>query len=257
MGEKPGNAGWPFEEFRRTTGFDLRDGWAAEMKQLVERGWGEMLPESFHLTRQGLRFADSAAERFLRLRSGASADRRQFQTKSNRKILTGLAAFSRKPLRNKTENRETVDGLPALPFAQPQHRQRTGKDGNDSASDVRQRCDVRVKCRGKQRTENAGQTSRALRHADGRALFVRGREVGQQSEKRRARHGGTHRQQRQRQQQFDPRPVGRVQDGQPLSCPSPLMNGSRIRLMPFRNRLSEINLGSPNILTSGPMARPG
>ncbi len=60
------NAGWPFEEFRRTTGFDLRDGWAAEMKQLVERGWAEMLPDSFHLTRQGLRFADSAAEMFLR-----------------------------------------------------------------------------------------------------------------------------------------------------------------------------------------------
>jgi oxygen-independent coproporphyrinogen-3 oxidase len=60
------NAGWPFEEFRRTTSFDLRDGWAAEMKQLAERGWAEILPDSFHLTRQGLRFADSAAEMFLR-----------------------------------------------------------------------------------------------------------------------------------------------------------------------------------------------
>jgi oxygen-independent coproporphyrinogen III oxidase len=60
------NAGWPFEEFRRTTGFDLRDGWAAEMQQLVERGWAEILPDSFHLTRRGLRFADSAAEKFLR-----------------------------------------------------------------------------------------------------------------------------------------------------------------------------------------------
>jgi oxygen-independent coproporphyrinogen-3 oxidase len=60
------NAGWPFEEFRRTTGFDLRDEWSAEMKQLVERGWAEILPDSFHLTRQGLRFADSAAEMFLR-----------------------------------------------------------------------------------------------------------------------------------------------------------------------------------------------
>ena len=60
------NAGWPFAEFRRATDFDLRDGWAAEMNQLVERGWGEILPDSFHLTRQGLRFADSAAELFLR-----------------------------------------------------------------------------------------------------------------------------------------------------------------------------------------------
>jgi oxygen-independent coproporphyrinogen-3 oxidase len=60
------NAGWPFEEFRRTTGFDLRDGWSAEMNQLVERGWGEIMPDSFHLTRLGLRFADSAAEMFLR-----------------------------------------------------------------------------------------------------------------------------------------------------------------------------------------------
>jgi oxygen-independent coproporphyrinogen-3 oxidase len=60
------NAGWPFEGFRRTTGFDLCDGWSAEMNQLVERGWAKILPDSFHLTRQGLRFADSAAELFLR-----------------------------------------------------------------------------------------------------------------------------------------------------------------------------------------------
>ncbi len=60
------NAGWPFAEFRRATGFDLRDEWSAEMNQLVERGWAEILPDRFHLTRQGLRFADSAAEMFLR-----------------------------------------------------------------------------------------------------------------------------------------------------------------------------------------------
>jgi oxygen-independent coproporphyrinogen-3 oxidase len=60
------NAGWPFEEFRRTTGFDLRDAWAAEMKQLAKRGWAEIMPDSFRLTRPGLRFADSAAEMFLR-----------------------------------------------------------------------------------------------------------------------------------------------------------------------------------------------
>jgi oxygen-independent coproporphyrinogen-3 oxidase len=60
------NAGWPFAEFRRVTHFDLRDEWSAEMNQLVARGWAEILPDSFHLTRQGLRFADSAAELFLR-----------------------------------------------------------------------------------------------------------------------------------------------------------------------------------------------
>jgi oxygen-independent coproporphyrinogen-3 oxidase len=60
------NAGWQFEEFRHTTGFDLRDEWFVEMNQLMERGWAEILPDSFHLTRRGLRFADSAAEMFLR-----------------------------------------------------------------------------------------------------------------------------------------------------------------------------------------------
>jgi oxygen-independent coproporphyrinogen-3 oxidase len=60
------NAGWPFAEFRRVTGFDLRDGWSAEMNQLVERGWAAHDDQRFRLTPQGLRFADSAAELFLR-----------------------------------------------------------------------------------------------------------------------------------------------------------------------------------------------
>ncbi|HEX4263269.1 MAG TPA: radical SAM family heme chaperone HemW [Verrucomicrobiae bacterium] len=59
-------AGWPFEDFRRATGHDLRGEWAAEMKQLSERGWGRIASERFQLTPQGLRFADSAAEMFLR-----------------------------------------------------------------------------------------------------------------------------------------------------------------------------------------------
>ena len=59
-------AGWPFEDFQRATGHDLRGEWAEEMKQLAERGWGTIAPERFQLTRQGLRFADSAAEMFLR-----------------------------------------------------------------------------------------------------------------------------------------------------------------------------------------------
>jgi oxygen-independent coproporphyrinogen-3 oxidase len=60
------NAGWPFAEFRRTTNFDLRNEWAAEMNQLAERGWATRDAQQFRLTPQGLRFADSAAELFLR-----------------------------------------------------------------------------------------------------------------------------------------------------------------------------------------------
>lgn len=60
------NAGWPFEEFKRATDFDLRKEWLSEMNQLAERGWATRSPDRFHLTHQGLRFADSAAELFLR-----------------------------------------------------------------------------------------------------------------------------------------------------------------------------------------------
>jgi oxygen-independent coproporphyrinogen III oxidase len=60
-------AGWRFDEFTRITGFDLRGGWAEEMNRLVERGWAEMDANSFHLNARGLRFADAAAEEFLRI----------------------------------------------------------------------------------------------------------------------------------------------------------------------------------------------
>jgi oxygen-independent coproporphyrinogen-3 oxidase len=59
-------AGWPFEEFQRATSFDLRREWSTDMDQLAGRGWAEISPDGFHLTRQGLRFADAAAEMFLR-----------------------------------------------------------------------------------------------------------------------------------------------------------------------------------------------
>lgn len=58
--------GWPFELFRQTTGYDLRREWAEDMTQLVQQGWGRILPDRFQLTRQGLRFADAAAQLFLR-----------------------------------------------------------------------------------------------------------------------------------------------------------------------------------------------
>jgi oxygen-independent coproporphyrinogen III oxidase len=60
------NAGWPFEEFRRVTGHDLREQWADDMQRLTERGWGHIAPHGFQLTVTGLRFADAAAEFFLR-----------------------------------------------------------------------------------------------------------------------------------------------------------------------------------------------
>jgi oxygen-independent coproporphyrinogen III oxidase len=60
------NAGWPFTEFKRATDFDLRNEWDSEMNQLAKRGWASRDSEKFQLTHQGLRFADSAAELFLR-----------------------------------------------------------------------------------------------------------------------------------------------------------------------------------------------
>ena len=60
------NAGWSFEQFQQTTGFDLRDEWRSEMNQLAGQGLGKIEPDRFRLTREGLRFADWAAELFLR-----------------------------------------------------------------------------------------------------------------------------------------------------------------------------------------------
>jgi coproporphyrinogen III oxidase-like Fe-S oxidoreductase len=58
--------GWHFDEFRRTTGYDLQAEWSQEIADLTKRGWGQASPERFHLTSEGLRFADAAAELFLR-----------------------------------------------------------------------------------------------------------------------------------------------------------------------------------------------
>ena len=60
------NAGWPFNQFQQTTGFDLHDEWADEMSQLVDLGWGCIELDRFRLSKQGLRFADAAAQAFLR-----------------------------------------------------------------------------------------------------------------------------------------------------------------------------------------------
>ena len=60
------NAGWPFADFQRVTGFDLREHWRTEIQQVEQRGWGRAEADRFQLTRPGLRFADSVAELFLR-----------------------------------------------------------------------------------------------------------------------------------------------------------------------------------------------
>lgn len=59
-------AGWGFEEFKAITGSDLQEQWAAEMTELCNRGWAELSGTGFRLNRTGLRFADAAAEMFLR-----------------------------------------------------------------------------------------------------------------------------------------------------------------------------------------------
>jgi oxygen-independent coproporphyrinogen-3 oxidase len=58
--------GWKWNSFQQATGMDLRLEWKSEISQLIERGWGESDADGFRLTRQGLRFADAAAELFIR-----------------------------------------------------------------------------------------------------------------------------------------------------------------------------------------------
>ncbi|MGC8989811.1 MAG: radical SAM family heme chaperone HemW [Verrucomicrobiia bacterium] len=60
------SVGWSFEEFRRVTGFDLRDEWAEEIADFVEGGYAEMTSSRFKLTPKGMLFADLVGERFLR-----------------------------------------------------------------------------------------------------------------------------------------------------------------------------------------------
>jgi oxygen-independent coproporphyrinogen-3 oxidase len=61
------NLGWRFDEFENATGFDLRTGWMNEMRECVAHGWGARDDGGFRLNAAGLRFADSVAEKFLRL----------------------------------------------------------------------------------------------------------------------------------------------------------------------------------------------
>ena len=58
-------AGWPFATFLEVTGYDLQKEWGDAIQELVAQGWGELSKDSFRLTSEGLRFADSAAQLFL------------------------------------------------------------------------------------------------------------------------------------------------------------------------------------------------
>lgn len=60
------NIGWAFEPFRKVTGFDLRTEWRSEMEELVAHQYGRLDENRFQLTPRGLRYADYAAELFLR-----------------------------------------------------------------------------------------------------------------------------------------------------------------------------------------------
>jgi oxygen-independent coproporphyrinogen III oxidase len=60
------SAGWPWQLFQATTGYDLRAHWRDEIASLIHQGWATENETRFQLTPTGLRFADAAAERFLK-----------------------------------------------------------------------------------------------------------------------------------------------------------------------------------------------
>jgi oxygen-independent coproporphyrinogen III oxidase len=61
------NSGWPLVEFQERTGYELRQEWKTEIGQMIELGYACLNEERFQLTPRGLRYADWAAERFLRI----------------------------------------------------------------------------------------------------------------------------------------------------------------------------------------------
>ena len=60
------NAGWRFDHFQLTTGYDLGQEWKTELHQLTQEGWAHLESDRVYLTPLGLRFADTVAEMFLR-----------------------------------------------------------------------------------------------------------------------------------------------------------------------------------------------
>lgn len=60
------NAGWPLGEFKRLTGFEMASEWKTEIDRLISLKYADLGSDHFRLTRQGLRYADWAAELFLK-----------------------------------------------------------------------------------------------------------------------------------------------------------------------------------------------
>ncbi len=61
------NAGWPLLKFKQRTGFDLQREWQTEIQQMIKLGYAHLDECHFQLTSRGLRYADWAAEKFLRI----------------------------------------------------------------------------------------------------------------------------------------------------------------------------------------------
>jgi oxygen-independent coproporphyrinogen-3 oxidase len=61
------NAGWPLVEFQKRTGYELGREWKTEIEQMIHLGYARLDEKTFQLTQQGLRYADWAAEQFLKL----------------------------------------------------------------------------------------------------------------------------------------------------------------------------------------------
>ena len=61
------NAGWPLVEFRQRTGYELGDEWKTEIDQMIGLGYAALDEKKLQLTARGLRYADWAAEQFLRI----------------------------------------------------------------------------------------------------------------------------------------------------------------------------------------------
>jgi len=56
----------PVVNLKTDAGIRTFEAIAAEISDLVARGWADLSPDRFRLTANGLRFADTAAEMFLR-----------------------------------------------------------------------------------------------------------------------------------------------------------------------------------------------
>jgi len=59
-------AGWPLAQFRERTGFALEQEWKREIDLMTSLGYGRLDGQRFHLTPEGLRYADWAGSEFLR-----------------------------------------------------------------------------------------------------------------------------------------------------------------------------------------------